>query len=221
MSDCDDDMSWWRFLELAGIAIAAVGLALWIACIVGCSSSTQEIAKDANAVRDIVSSTADSIVSHAEESKRLLVEFGVDMDAAAKTAIAGHQDAIITEARGAEEKVGGLVDDIQEDLTGVEDSKGIIERLLDNIVWIVVGVAAIFFLWRFGPFIAAWLGIFTPKSTKRNASFAAEAIVKGTACSEMKASIAANRASDPKFEVAYNRAVKREIVRRAPRGHGK
>ena len=202
-------MSWPRFLKLAAAAFIVATVFWYFA---GCSSAEKAIANRSNDIRKVTAETADAIVTHADDTKKIIAEFGLDMDEAARNAVIAHQDSIIAEARAAEAKVNLAVDDIGKNLTDVENEKGLFERILGNIVWIVVGVAVIAGIVLVWPKIKGWIPWGPWQREEKNRARFALDVLDDAKAEQPREFIAYEAGRNPTFR----RALRKEAGQRNP-----
>lgn len=129
---------------------------------------------------------------------RLIAESTGDIEEKVNSAIS-HQDAILLSQ-----------DEVTKALTSVQDKEPSWLRALKLIALIVAPIAILALLWYTGLGLlirkVLWsIGLFMPKSSDLSAKFDAEAVEEGSASQARREAVAARRASDPAFDIAYKK----------------
>lgn len=186
----------------------------------GCDGGTARIAKEtavtrnlALATRDLLDSTANDTVNIQHNISAILAE---DPPPPIVSRLALVEESVgdiaekISAARSYQESILASQDKVVNTLPSVVDRESSWLRALKLIALIVAPLALFGLLWYTGAGLLLrrifWsIGLFLPRSTDISAKFDAEAVEEGTASSARREAVAARRAADPAFDVAYKK----------------
>jgi len=186
--------------------------AICLYALMGCWSPKQAIDNKAIEVGQLASSSGDRF----DNIDGLAASSAARFDAVGDSEGVSEQQEIQAEAQeGSDEQavIESSASGIRSDLHGVEDSVPWWAVLTGRLLWVVGGLAVLFFLWRSGllglirSFI--WgIGLFIPKRSIREAELDLK-IMDADSEVTIRESVSAKRASDPAYSAAYEK-VKRK-----------
>jgi len=173
---------------------------LFILLLTSCSG-TQRIAEDANKISDL----ANSSLGHFEKIESEATAVSVDKDVIQDAAHKGIKE---------QNEIIDLVQDINLTLPTVEDETPWWAQLLSKVMigLSIIGVAFILWYTGIGRLIKNAfysIGLFIPKSTRRDADLAIN-VLHADKKESFREAIAARRASDPAFDKAFKTAQARK-----------
>ena len=186
--------------------------AICLMLLMGCWSPKQAIDNKAIEVGQLAASSGGRF----DNIDGLAASSAERFDAIGDSEGALEQQEIRAEAQeGSDEQavIGDSASGIRSDLHGVEDSVPWWAMLTGRALWVIGGLAVLFFLWRSGllglirSFI--WgIGLFIPKRSMREAELDLKIMDAGSEVT-IREGISAKRASDPAYSAAYDK-VKRK-----------
>jgi len=175
----------------------------------GCWSPKQAINDKAIEVGQLASSSGDRF----DNIDGLASSSAARFDAIGDSEGALEQQEIQAEAQeGLDEQadIGSYASGIRSDLHGVEDSVPWWAMLTGRLLWVVGGLAVLFFLWRSGLLglikkVIWGVGLFIPSRSIREAELDIK-IMDADSEVTIREGISAKRASDPAYSAAYENA---------------
>lgn len=171
--------------------------------ITGCKSAKAEIDRRAQRIGELAGETIH------------------ELDAALDTGDVGPAAVPhVDQAKANQHVIRDEADKARTALHGVEDTTPWWGRLLSNLATAGVLVALAILLWQTGlgyliKRVCYAIGLFIPRGTKATAALDAEAVVRRSACSEQRESIAAKRATDPAYDAEFIRQKRRAQIESA------
>jgi len=183
--------------------------AICLYALMGCWSPKQAINDKAIEVGQLASSSGDRF----DNIDGLASSSAARFDAIGDSEGALEQQEIQAEAQeGLDEQadIGSYASGIRSDLHGVEDSVPWWAMLTGRLLWVVGGLAVLFFLWRSGLLglikkVIWGVGLFIPSRSIREAELDIK-IMDADSEVTIREGISAKRASDPAYSAAYKQA---------------